>query len=140
MTLGPLPEVYRTKRPLHDDWPWPLSLIPRRWTGLGLPMPPVELAGNVQWESQSIQLNYPFHGAYIGQPPFTTMLPSPVPGLGKWTIQGVKLGWLTIPCYFAFSTKVFSRRLHFNGPLKPDVTSGDWFWWFECSLSWTKIT
>jgi hypothetical protein len=31
------------------------------------------------------------------------------------------------------------RRLHFNGPLKPDVTLGDWFWWFELSLTWTRI-
>ena len=48
-----LPEHLRNR--LHDDWPWPISLIPRSWTvvcGPGCPEAPELLAGNSGWTSE----------------------------------------------------------------------------------------
>lgn len=150
MKLGPLPEVYATVKPSHDDWlikgiprwlqPW--SYIPRSWTGLGLPMPPVQLAGTAPNRKIEVQENYPIWS--VPEPDEETNKwyvwgPDPVPPIGCWTLQGVRLGCLTIPCYFALSILLFGRRLHFNGFCKPDVTKGDWYWWFEMSITWTEL-
>ena len=140
-----LPEVYRTQRPLHDDWPWPFSYIPRRWTGLCLAMPPKKVSGNQEPRWIPVQEGYPLApDADIrvnsdGKREILAM--DPVPSAGQWSIQSFYSFKLKkrIPCYFAFSKMLFGRRLHFNGPIKPDTTQGDWFWWTECSLSWTKI-
>lgn len=151
-----LPEVYRVRRPLHDDWPWPFSLIPRKWTGRCFPMPPKQLAGNAPLRWMPIQQGYPLvpnvpcqmlngHTCHTsctaGSVPVLLLSPDPVPPLGCWSVQAVYSTWLScwIPCYVAASFKLFGQRVHFNGFLKPDVTPGDWFWWFECSLTWTKI-
>ena len=140
------PEAYK-KRPLHDDWtiPWlptwmqPWGRIPRRWTGLCLVMPPKQIAGNAPQRWISIQPGYPLApGLTIDEG--RVWGPDPVPPAGCWTVQAfysVRLKrW--VPCYFAMSVMVLGRRLHFNGPLKPDVTKGDFFWWAEISLSWVK--
>lgn len=141
-----LPKVYAVDRPLHDDWSWPLSLIPRAWTGRSYPMPPVQLAGTAPALLQKPrQIGYPIAAGYFWNAtdvkPSTVCCPDPVPPIGCWTLQGVWCSWFGgfwLPCYFAFSVMVFGRRLHFNGPLKPDLTLGDWYWWWEGSCTWTK--
>ncbi len=159
-----LPEVYRVRRPLHDDWriPWlpawvpqPWALIPRKWTGRCFPMPPKQIAGNAPLRWMTIQRDYPLAPCVEVEMlgghrctsnctqgvPVLVLSPDPVPPLGCWTVQSVYSTWLGcwIPCYFSICLRLFGRRLHFNGPLKPDVTLGDWFWWFEFSLTLTKI-
>ncbi len=152
--LGPLPEVYAKTKPLHDDWPWPLSLIPRKWTGRGLAMPPKQIAGTAPLGFHEVQLAYPLapvqtiRGA-LTQNGFETRpngspfvcAPDPVPKIGTWSVQAcwsqTFKAW--IPCYVAGTFMVFGRRLHFNGCVKPDLTLGDWYWWFEFSLTWIKI-
>lgn len=138
------PEVYKTTRPLHDDWPWPFSLIPRRWTGLCLMMPPLKVAGNAEARWIPVQDGYPLapdaqtRTREDGQREVWGM--DPVHPAGQWSVQSFYSARLKrrLPCYYSFSKMVFGRRLHFNGPLKPDVTKGDWCWWLECSLTWTK--
>lgn len=139
------PEVYRTQRPLHDDWPWPFSKIPRRWTGLELAMPPLRVVGNAQPRWIEIQEGYPLAPDAIvkmgldGKRWVWGM--DPVHGAGEWSVQSFYSFRLKrrIPCYYSFSKMIFGRRLHFNGPIKPDVTKGDNYWWVECSLTWTKV-
>ena len=145
------PEVYDTARPFHDDWPFPFSLIPRRWTGLCLMMPPTPVCGNAEQRWIPVQPDYPlapdavvqYMDYYDGEK--TVSIPhvlsmDPVHPVGQWSIQSFYSALLKrrIPCYFSFSKMLFGRRVHFNGPVKPDVTLGDWYWWIECSLTWTK--
>lgn len=135
------PEVYKTNRPLHDDWPWPFSLIPRRWTGLELMMPPHKVMGNASPRWIPIQEGYPLApDALLNEAKTLVWGMDPVHPMGEWSVQSFyshRLG-RRIPCYYSFSKMFFGRRLHFNGPVKPDVTHGDWFWWVEMSLTWTK--
>jgi hypothetical protein len=167
-----LPEVYRVRRPLHDDWriPWlpawvpqPWASIPRKWTGRCFPMPPRQIAGNAPLRWMTIQRGYPLApGVEIEMlgghrcssnctqgVPVLVLTPDPVPPIGCWTMQSVYSTWLDrwIPCFFAFTIRVplierfgfAPRRFHCNGPLKPDVTLGDWFWWFELSVTCPRI-
>lgn len=111
-------------------------------------MPPKQVKGTAPAMLKKIrQVGYPIAPGYFTEAtnavPSCVLCPDPVPPLGCWTLQAVWVDWLGgfwLPCYLAFSFKVFGRRLHFNGPLKPDVTLGDWYWWYEFSLTWTKIT
>ena len=87
------PEVYKTKRPLHDDWVWPLCYIPRRWTGIPLYMPSTKVCGNAEPRLIEVQPGYP-----LAPDAFVTVMPDgktyvmgmdPVPPLGQWSIQAV---------------------------------------------------
>ena len=151
----PMPEVYKTKRPYHDDcaiagipaWLQPQTWIPRSWTHVCLPLPFKKLAGNQELAWHRVQENY---GLY---PPKGTveykndnglvyvLAPHPVPKPGQWSIQGYWSYRLKtwIPCYTTKSAPVLGKRLHLNGPIKPDMTYGDWACWLEGSLSWTKL-
>ena len=155
-----VPEVYKTRN-LHDDWiirglpkilqPW--TLIPRKWTFVGLPMPSFKIAGNADPAWIPIQQGYPlapmakiedrdyFDGKEVKRIPHVLSM-HPVHPTGQWSVQGVYVPKLQkiIPCYWSQSNMMFGRRLHTNGPLKPDVTLGDWAWWLEGSFTWTKLT
>lgn len=143
-----LPEVYKTERPLHDDWlikgipawlqPW--AKIPRAWTGYCFAMPPKKVWGNAEPAWVLIQKGYPL-APDARLSPNAVWSMHPVHPVGQWSVQSVYLMWLgfRVPCYFSFSRMLWGRRLHMNGGIKPDVTRGDWFWWFEGSLTWTKL-
>lgn len=191
--MADFPQVYKD-RPWHDDWSplpawcwwlWPLAWIPRRWTGLGLPMPPRKMWGNEPECLIGCQKGYPLAGDVepddlqvfddwqLGPVPQVwgiNPVHSPGPdGSARWSIQGAWFWGRRWPVYLTWSRMVGGRRLHFNGgplaPLapvvasamalaglgwwslvpavmligcKPDVTVGDWWWWFEFSMSWTK--
>lgn len=62
----------------HDDWPWPFSYIPRRWTAFDSDIPPVKLCGT------------------------ETDPHLDIPEQGKWVIAGV--GEIKLPLYFALTT------------------------------------
>ena len=70
----------------HDDWIWPLCLIPRRWTAFGSDIPPIKIIGTERAEDHV-----------------------DIPERGKWVIAGVCN--LKIPVYFA-ATSV--SGLHFR--------------------------
>lgn len=133
-----MPEVYRLRRPLHDDWPLGFRWIPRKWTAFRFPMPPHRVAGNANTYLIDIQPGWPLApDAMIANGKVLSM--HPVHGPGQWSIQSVWALGQRIPCYFSGSWLVFGRRLHINFGLKPDVTMGDFCWWFpEASCSWTK--
>ncbi len=64
----------------HNDWWWPFSLIPRRWTAFNSDIPPVKIAGTERAQDHV-----------------------DIPERGKWILAGV--GNLKIPVYFAVTTK-----------------------------------
>jgi len=135
-----MPKVYKVDRPLHDDWPWPFSKIPRRLTGYCFPMPPHKIAGNAESEWIARQDGYPLApDAELNVNKSQVKSMHPVHAVGYWSIQSVYVFGRRIPCYISASTTLFGRRLHVNGGIKPDVTWGDWFWWFEMSVTWTKV-
>lgn len=140
-----LPEVYRTRRPLHDDWVFPFSLIPRRWTFWPFPFPPRKVCGSQQEEYVQIQKGYPMApDARYWKPNDSYSEPTHVlsvhPVGWGWSVQSCPFPLVgRLPCYFQWTRKVLGRKLHFNIGLRPDVTLGDWGWWFpEASLGWTK--
>ncbi len=197
--LGQFPKVYQGDRWLHSDWEpqwpasWPAKLvlwlhrlwlpryIPRRLTGLGLPMPPHPVWTWKVGESRvpvqdfaypmapdaDVVRGYYENGEFVKSPEGTwhVMTMHPVHDPGQASLQSVYVPWIKmrVPCYLSISLPLFGRRLHFNGgplaPLipvllalgwwklallaligcKPDVTPGDWFWWFEASFSFIKI-
>ena len=146
-----LPDEYKTKRPLHDDWFWPLSYIPRRWTGYPLPLPFKQLIGNSVERPRLVRPNYPLNGSELtlegGKSYISGPDPIPPKPLG-FTLQAVKLRKLWVPCYISFNIPVgFGYCFHFNGPVKPDMTNDvdadgkdkwDWYVWFEFSLGLRK--
>ena len=142
-----IPEVYKTRRPLHDDWGiWPFTRIPRAWTFFGLPMPPTICAGTSSPSNIPIQRNYPLApDAILWSDPnsgeLQVMSAHPVPPPGQWHILSVYIPRLgRIPCFIATSIRFGAYRLHLNLGLKPDVTLGDWIWWFpEASFTIKRI-
>jgi len=161
------PKSYSGNRWMHDDWaiagiPWqyqPWCWIPRRWTGLGLMMPPQKVCGSASSKYIEVQPGYPIapdsavlrgswnvREGYLLPDPYgdrdIVLSLDPVHKADDWSIQSVYLHLLhcRIPCFLSFSVKIkrFNRILHFNGPLKPDITPGDWYWWIECSLTFKK--
>jgi len=139
-----LPEYIKLTN--HTDWPWPFSLIPRRWTSWVLMMPPAKVCGTQEPRLMAVEPNYPLDPAV---PPNAMMLMAmdPVPPIGQWSVQSVKLfRWLPrIPCYATGAWMVAGRRLYFNAGLKPDMTwdgqTRNFHWGFpEASLTWTRTS
>ena len=143
-----LPEYIKQKR--HDDWIFPLSYIPRRWTSWVLMMPPKIVFGNIQPRWQRVQPHYPLSPdaeLKIDNDKIYMMTPDPMPAPGGWSIQSVKLfKWLPrIPCYISTTQPLFGRNLDVNFGCKPDITwdgpgtDYNWHWAFpEWSITWTK--
>lgn len=143
-----LPEVYRISRPFSDDWalPWiswrlqPWCWVPRWWRFWPFPFPPRKVCGTQEEAYIDTQSGY----LYAPDAFKTPVLPNQI-----WSIHPVGWGWSVqscwfpvlgrLPCYFQWTRKVLGRKLHFNIGLRPDVTPGDWGWWFpEASIGWTK--
>ena len=178
MSSYPFPKVYdKGARYFHDDWkiagiprwlqPW--TYIPRKWTGIALPMPPRKFCGNAPEEWLDIQSGYPLAPDVVLSEDGRKFLSiHPVHKIGQWSVQKHYLPWLRMraPLYFSGSWKFLGRRLHFNcGPLfllvpvgllalpgwwklaavipaigvKPDMTPNDFWHWLELSVTWTKI-
>jgi len=111
-----LPEEVRGK--LHDDWPWPISLVPRSWTvvcGKDWPKAPDLLAGDSGWTLEDKDRFGHFtdefliaHGARL-----------PIPKPGHWVITAVMYDYIPLP-YFAIT---FKNNWHFRiGALRWDET------------------
>ena len=142
--LRHLPEVYKTEKRLHNDWPWPFSKIPRWVTFWPLPFPPRKWAGAQEENWIEVQEGYPLA-------PDVTMKINTLTGRREvlsihpvgwgWSIQSVwiaKIG--RVPCYFQLTKMLFGRKFHFNIGCRPDVTLNDFGGWSpEMSLAWTKV-
>lgn len=125
-----IPAAYAPGAPqyLHTDWPWPLSLIPRHWTGRSFPHPPKQIAGTAPaMKERAAKPGYPIAWGYHWRQDLSTVFgPDPVPEIGQWTLQAV---WLSpkdacwgfwVPCYFATAREVLGKRLFVScGPLAP---------------------
>jgi len=71
----------------HTDWPWPLSLVPRRWNAREMEEPPRALAG-------------------------TSRFPDDIPEAGTWVLL-----WTPYGPYFALTTRdCLHFRLGFARP------------------------
>jgi len=109
-----LPESLRGR--LHDDWPWPISLIPRSWTvvcGPDWPEAPELLAGNSGWTLEDKDrfghLTNEFLEFYGDR--------FPIPKPKHWFISAVMYDWIPLP-YFAIT---FPGGWHFRiGALRWD--------------------
>lgn len=101
-------------------------------------MPPHRFAGNAEPEWIKIQPGYPLApDAKIEGDSVMSM--HPVHRAGQWSVQSVYFLRKRWPCYFTISFNAFGRRVHFNGGIKPDVTLGDWSWWFpDASATFNK--
>jgi len=132
-----LPDYIKSR--FHDDWIFPISLIPRRWTSFCFPMPPGVWKGNGQMSWKRIQKGYPLSDdAELNTTKDFVYSADPVYPLGGWAILSCKpFSWLPrIPCFFTISFSILGKGFHFNIGLKPDVTYGDWHWGFpEASLT-----
>lgn len=87
-----LPPHLQGKR--HDDWPWPLSYVPRAWTSFcrgSFARPPRKLWGTTASKFDFPRLGWPFS------------YPQPIPKPGHW-----HAAW---PPYFALTT---SAGWHFR--------------------------
>lgn len=162
------PAAYRGSRWMHDDWaiakiPWklqPWCWIPRRWTGLELMMPPAKVCGNAKPKWIEVQEGYPLapdavvhrgswkvvEGQLLPDPNGDLKIiesMDPVHPAGQWSIQNAYLHIFhrRVPCFLSFSILVprINRVLHFNGPIKPDVKTNDWYWWLEISLTFKPL-
>lgn len=151
------PKVYTGARANHDDWPFPFSLIPRKWTGIELMMPPRKVFGNAPVKYTEIQYGYPLapdadvqRGGWglkegellpyaLGDKDIVLTI-DPVHPAGYWSIQSAYFHFChcRLPCYFSASIRFLGRVLHTNFGIKPDITVGDWYWWIEASLTLTK--
>ena len=83
MSTGCLPAHLRTRR--HDDWPWPLSYIPRAWTSYchgRFQTPPLRL-----WGDTPLTV---FPGT-------AWLYPKPIPPPGHWHFAD--------PVYFAATSR-----------------------------------
>ena len=147
-----LPEVYKTQRPLHDDWairgvplylqPW--TKIPRRYTFFGFSLPSIKLCGNAIKQPIEKQPGYPvapLAREYEGDSNYFIGY-HPVHPIGQWSIQLVYCDPLKRYClpFFTMSKKIGNRRLHINAGFKPDVTKGDYGVWLEMSITFKRIS
>jgi len=101
---------------LHDDWPWPISLIPRSWTvvcGPDWPEAPELLAGNSGWTLEDKHRFGHFTDEFLEF--YGSRLPIPKPR--HWVITAVMYDWIPLP-YFAIT---FPNGWHFRiGALRWD--------------------
>jgi len=59
---------------------------------------------------------------------------------GQWSRQAVWIDNEWVECYNTSTRLLFGRKLSANSGLRPDITLGDWMWWFpEVTLTWTKV-
>lgn len=130
-----MPETYRLRRPLHDDWPPGFRWIPRTWSAWFFPMGAFKIAGNRDPVWQLGQSGYPIalHASVKwedGKWYLLTM--EPIHTAGGWSIQACEMvSWLPpIPCYFTATYRRDNSNWLFSIGLKPDVTTGDWKWDF----------
>ena len=102
-----LPIHLRDKK--HDDFPWPLSLIPRSWTivcGADWPEAPELLAGNSGWTLEDRGAIGHHTEEFIEK--YGAVFPIPKPK--HWVITAVMYDWIPLP-YFAIT---FPNRWHFR--------------------------
>lgn len=141
-------------RPLHNDWtiPWlpswlqPWGKIPRMRTAYLLPMPTKQIAGNVTPRWFPAQKDYPLvPGTEIKELEYNgDVVPhvfgvDPYLNAGQWSIQAVWLDGEWIECYHTSTKMLFGRKLSLNHGLRPDITLGDFMFWFpEINVTWTK--
>jgi len=94
-----LPEHLRDR--LHDDWPWPISMIPRSWTivcGSDWPEAPELLAGDSGWTSEDRGRFGHFADEFFEK--YKERFPIPKPK--HWVITAVMYDWIPLP-YFAIT-------------------------------------
>ena len=102
---------------LHDDWPWPINLIPRSWTvvcGPDWPEAPELLAGNSGWTSEDRDRFGHLPDEFFEKYKDRFEIPKP----GFWVITAVMYDYIPLP-YFAIT---FKNNLHFRvGALRWDL-------------------
>jgi len=87
--------------PLHNDWWWPFSYVPRAWTSFcrgRFARPPRYLFGNLRRDDPADWGKYS-NSSFLERIP--RLYPKPVPQLGKW--------YFAWPFYFAWTFDLFCR-------------------------------
>lgn len=134
MTDPRLPEYIRTK--LHDDWPWPLSYIPRRWTAWVMPLPTRRWSGNqpYSWIPFKAQEGWPISPSAEfrddeGGTRFIKVL-GPVPEKpGEWSVHAYWIPRLKrwVPLFFCIKFRLLGIwPWYFNIGFKPDYDPSRW--------------
>lgn len=113
-------------------------------------MPAKQIAGNVIPHWIPVQAGYPlvpdteikimdyYDGTKTIKTPYI-MAVDPYLKVGEWSRQAVWVDGEWIECYHAATRMLFGRKLNVNVGLRPDITLGDFLWWFpEAGLQWTK--
>ena len=92
MDIRPEPAIFNKP---HNDWPWPLKWVPRRWTSFYLGRKaPVKVLGSQR--------------EMVVAPGFDRAGPKPIPEIGAWQLTrfpGLWAPFRWIPLYFAVTFK-----------------------------------
>lgn len=111
-----------------------------------LPLPGRQLAGNAPLRWYPIDIDYPM---LAGEPHVATypgllravrsvIAPSAILPVGCWSVQAVLIRGRWWPCYFAAHFKLFGFGVQVFGPLRPNLTPGEWGWTFDVFLHVTR--